>query len=47
MQAKTKLVVAGAVWSGLILGALVLGAFPLGIGGGVAAVLLLAVGWGV
>lgn len=45
MQAKTKLVVAGAAWSGLILGALVLGAFPLGIGGGVAAVLLLAVGW--
>lgn len=45
MQAKTKLVVAGAVWSGLILGALVLGAFPLGIGGSVAAVLLLAVGW--
>ncbi|MEN3372921.1 methyl-accepting chemotaxis protein [Dechloromonas sp. ZS-1] len=45
MQAKTKLVVAGAAWSGLILGALVLGAFPLGIGGSVAAVLLLAVGW--
>lgn len=45
MQAKTKLVVAGAVWSGLILGALVLGAFPLGIGWSVAAVLLLAVGW--
>ncbi len=45
MQAKTKLVVAGTVLSGLILGALVLGAFPLGIGGSVAAVLLLAVGW--
>jgi methyl-accepting chemotaxis protein len=45
LQAKTKLVVAGAAWSALILCAAVLGAFPVGLWGDVLPLSLLATGW--
>ena len=47
MQAKTKLVVAGAVWSALILCALVLGAFPVGLWGDIVPLSFLTMGWAV
>lgn len=46
MQAKSKLLIAGAVWSVLILGLVLLGVFPAGLGGNTAALILLGAGWG-